>query len=202
MKNFVASNISPCSYVISNNGTRSATVFALRALDGMPQWTHDIVDPTYGGPAYGNGVLYVGDQAGNIVALDAASGVELWSTALPQRRGGGSPFTNVYQGVICADGCGKVCHSSSAEAMLDLSSQATAYKALVGVAARGDVCMSSGQMLVNPMNAMTSLFYTKLAAMPACGVSMPPGSTPTNSSITPAMRDAVRAWIAAGAPND
>jgi hypothetical protein len=76
-------------YVVSNNGTRSSTVFALRSEDGMQQWKHDITDPTFGGPAYGNGVLYVGDQAGNIYALAAADGGELWKTSVPQRRGGG-----------------------------------------------------------------------------------------------------------------
>jgi hypothetical protein len=246
-------------YVVSNNGTSSSTVFALNAKDGMPLWDHDITDPTFGGPAFGNGVLYVGDQAGNVVALNAADGKRLWMTRLPQGRGGGfslvdgalftgygfhfsesrreplmggllaytldgkvtvagpvntsdcvpntpvtaaPTFTNVYQGVICADGCAKICHGSSMEAGLNLESKAIAYQSLIQIAARGEACKASGQMLVNPMNPMTSLFYTKLAAMPACGVSMPPGSTPAMSTITPAMREAVRAWIAAGAPNN
>lgn len=246
-------------YVVSNNGTRSSTVFALRATDGMELWTHDLVNPTYGGPAYGNGVLYVGDMMGQVKALDAASGEELWSAAVPQLRGGGfslvggmlftgygmhfsesrqeplmggllayslggkvvvtaptttsdcvegtavtaaPTFTNVYQGVLCADGCAKVCHGSSAEAMLDISSKSLAYQALVGVTARGAGCAMSGGKLVVPNDPMGSVLYTKLAAMPSCGLSMPPGVTPANTSITPPMLEAVRAWIAAGAPND
>lgn len=246
-------------YVVSNNGTRNSTVFALRATDGMQQWTRDITDPTFGGPAYGNGVLYVGDQAGNIFALDAASGAELWETAVPTQRGGGfslvggmlftgygmhfsesrrepltggliayslngqvivtaptmtsdcvpgtavtaaPTFTNVYQGVLCADGCAKVCHGSSSDGMLDISTKALAYKALVGVAARGPACAGGGQTLVKPLDPMASVLYSKLAVTPLCGMAMPPGVTSVNTSITPAMLNAVRAWIAAGAPND
>jgi len=246
-------------YVVSNNGTRSSTVFALRTEDGMPQWNHDITDPTFGGPAYGNGVLYVGDQAGNIYALDAANGGELWTTSVPQRRGGGfslvdgmlltgygmhfsesrmepltgglvmyslagegmvtgpaatsdcvagttvtaaPTFTNVYQGVLCADGCAKVCHGTSADAMLNISTKALAYQALVGAAARGPACGASGQKLVEPMNPTASVLYLKLAATPSCGMAMPPGVTAANTPITAAMLSAVRAWIEAGAPND
>ena len=245
-------------FVVSNNGTRSSTVFALRSEDGMPKWKHDVTDPTFGGPAYANGVLYVGDQAGNIYALDAADGGELWKTAVSQRRGGGfslvdgmlftgygmhfsdsrmepltgglvmyslngqgmvtgpamtsdcvagtavtaaPTFSNVYQGVLCADGCAKVCHGSSADAMLDISTRALAYQALVG-AARGPACGASGLKLVEPMNPMASVLYLKLAAMPSCGMSMPPGVTAANTPITPAMLSAVRAWIEAGAPNN
>lgn len=246
-------------YVVSNNGTRSSTVFALRSEDGMQQWKHDITDPTFGGPAYANGVLYVGDQAGNIYALSATDGGELWKTSVPQRRGGGfslvdgmlftgygmhfsesrmepltgglvmyslngqgmvtgpamtsdcvagtavtaaATFSNVYQGVLCADGCAKVCHGSSADAMLNISTQALAYQALVGAAPRGPACGASGQKLVAPMDPMASVLYQKLAAMPSCGMAMPPGVTAANTSITPAMLSAVRAWIEAGAPND
>ena len=246
-------------FVVSNNGTRNSTVFALAVESGMPKWMHDITDPTFGGPAYGNGVLYVGDQGGNIFALDAASGSELWKAAVPQRRGGGfslaagmlftgygmhfsesrmeplmggligyslngqatvtgsattsdcvpgtavtsaATFTNVYQGVICADGCANVCHGSSDDAMLNISTKELAYKALVGVSARGPACGMSGQTLVTANDAMASVLYTKLAATPSCGMSMPPGVTQANTSITPAMLEAVRAWIAAGAPNN
>jgi polyvinyl alcohol dehydrogenase (cytochrome) len=247
-------------YVVSNNGTSNSTAFGLNAADGKIVWRHDVVDPTFGGPAYGNGVLFVGDQAGNILALDAKTGKELWKPArLPAGRGGGfslvdgmlftgygfhfsesrreplmggllaysldgmvtvmpgaptsdcipgtavtaaPTFTNVYQGVLCADGCAKVCHGSSAEAGLNIETKAGAYQTMVGMAARGDACKAGGQKLVDPMNPMTSVLYTKLAGTPACGLAMPPGSSAAMSTITPAMREAVRAWIAAGAPNN
>jgi polyvinyl alcohol dehydrogenase (cytochrome) len=247
-------------YVVSNNGTASSTAFALSAANmGEILWEENLTDPTFGGPAYGNGVLYVGDQAGNVWALNAMTGAKLWNTRLPQGRGGGfslvdgmlftgygfhfsesareplmggliafsrtgmiedigpgmmsdcipetavtsaATFTNVYQGVLCPIGCTKVCHSTSAEAGLNLEGKAVAYQSLVGVVARGPVCMPGGHTLVMPNNPMASLLHGKLAGMPACGVAMPPGVTAANTPVTPPMLDAVRAWIMAGAPNN
>jgi hypothetical protein len=111
-------------------------------------------------------------------------------------------FTNVYQGVLCPIGCTKVCHSTSAEAGLNLEGKAVAYQSLVGVAARGPVCMPGGHMLVMPSNPGASLLHGKLAGTPACGVAMPPGVTAANTPVTAPMLDAVRAWIMAGAPNN
>lgn len=246
-------------YVVSNNDTRSSTVFALQAADGKQKWKFNLTQPTFGGPAVGNGVLYVGDQAGNMWALDVATGSELWKRRLPQGRGGGfslvdgllvtgygfhfsesrqeplmggivafsttgmanmpegvdtsdcvpnsvvsaaPTFTNVYQGVLCAAGCTNVCHSTSGEAGLVLQGKATAYAALVNIAAKGDACKSGGHMLVTPGNPTSSLLHGKLALMPACGVAMPPTATAATTPITSAMLEAVRGWIQAGAPND
>lgn len=246
-------------YVVSNNGTSSSTAFALSVADGTSLWEVDLTDPTFGGPAVGNGVVYMGDQAGNVWALNAVSGAELWSQALPQGRGGGfsvvdgmlftgygfhfsesrrepltggligysltgeiipitpvnlsdcipstaltseATFTNVYQGVLCPIGCTKVCHSSSAEAGLNLDQKAIAYASLIGVGAKGPACAPGGHVLVVAGDPQASLLHGKLAAMPACGVSMPPLVTPANTPVTPAMLEAVRAWIAAGAPNN
>lgn len=247
-------------YVVSNNDTRSSTAFALAAADGTTLWEVDLTDPTFGGPAIGNGVLYVGDQAGNAWALNAASGDELWTTRLPQGRGGGfalvdgmlftgygfhfsesrmeplmgglvayslsgtitmpappasssdcmpeavltsaPTFSNVYQGVLCPSGCTKVCHSSSMEAGLRLDQRALAHQSMVGVAARGAACNTTGQLLVAAGDPTASLLYGKLAAMPACGVPMPPTATVGDTPITPAMLEVVRAWIAAGALDD
>jgi len=246
-------------YVVSNNGTASSTAFALSATDGEILWEEDLTDPTFGGPAIGNGVLYVGDQAGNAWALDAMTGDKLWTTRLPQGRGGGfslvdgmlftgygfhfsesrkepleggllaysltgtiapppgaatddciadtaltsaPTFTNVYQGVLCPSGCTKVCHSSSGEAGLQLHQKALAHQGLVGVAAKGPACSPGGHTLVVAGDPTMSLLYGKLALMPACGVSMPPAVTAANTPITAPMLDVVRAWIAAGAPNN
>ncbi|MEY4580296.1 MAG: hypothetical protein RL701_4999 [Pseudomonadota bacterium] len=247
-------------YVVSNNDTRNSTLFALAAKDGATLWEATLTDPTFGGPALGNGVLYVGDQAGNAWAFDAMQGKELWKTRFPQGRGGGfslvdgmlftgygfhfsesrqeplmgglmaysltgvidptpppvtesacdpnaaltsaATFTNVYQGVLCPSGCTKVCHSSSMEAGLRLDTKAFAYDGVVRVAAKGEACKTGGHVLVVPGDPMKSLLHGKLAATPACGVAMPPTVTAANTPITPAMLSAVRAWIAAGAPNN
>jgi polyvinyl alcohol dehydrogenase (cytochrome) len=245
-------------YVISNNGTRSSTAFALDAVTGVPKWDAPITDPTYGGPAVGNGVLYAGDQAGNVWALDIASGAELWSSNVPQGRGGGfslvdgmlftgygfhfsesrkepltgglmafsltgtipepemqmsdcmtdyalttaPTFTNVYQGVLCPIGCTKVCHSTSAEAGLRLEGRDFAFQGLVGVTAKGPACSPGGHVLVVPNDPAASLLHGKLAVTPMCGVSMPPLVTLETTPVTPAMLEVVRAWIAAGAPNN
>jgi polyvinyl alcohol dehydrogenase (cytochrome) len=246
-------------YVISNNDTISSTVFALDAKTNAEKWRVNLTQPTYGGPAIGNGVLYVGDQAGNMWALNAADGMKLWQRRLPQGRGGGfslvdgmlytgygfhfsesrrepltgglaafsttgsavltegtdttgcvpnttvtsaATFTNVYQGVLCPAGCTNVCHSTSGEAGLVLEGKAAAHKSLVNVAAKGEACKTGGHMLVVPGNPTASLLHGKLALMPACGVAMPPTATAATTPITPAMLEAVRAWIAAGAPDN
>jgi polyvinyl alcohol dehydrogenase (cytochrome) len=78
-------------YVISNQG--GSTVFALDAktgnMGGMPLWTSPLSSSTFGGPAYANGVVFVGDQAGNMRGLDAQNGMQLWSARAPAGRGGG-----------------------------------------------------------------------------------------------------------------
>jgi polyvinyl alcohol dehydrogenase (cytochrome) len=76
-------------YVISNNDTASSTLFALNAADGEELWNARLTDPTFGGPAVGNGVVYAGDQAGNVWAFNTMTGAKLWETRVPQGRGGG-----------------------------------------------------------------------------------------------------------------
>lgn len=246
-------------YVVSNNGYTDSTVFALNAADGETLWTHDLPSTTFGGPALGNGVLFVGDQQGHISALEVTSGGELWTARLPQGRGGGfalvdgmlfsgygfhfsesarepllggltayslsgtivdpiaptdvsdcdadwipsaePTFTNVYQSVICATGCG-FCHGRNGQdSQLDLHPKADAYLALVDAAARGKACDGGGHVLVRPGDPDGSLLYQKIAAMPACGDAMPPGDQ-NNSPVTAAMIARVRAWISAGAADD
>ncbi|HMI93803.1 MAG TPA: PQQ-binding-like beta-propeller repeat protein, partial [Polyangiales bacterium] len=244
-------------YVISNNNTSNATVFALKAMNGDILWEEDLTDPSFGAPTIANGVLYVGDQAGNMWARDAMSGVELWKARAPQGRGGGfsvvdgmvftgygfhfsesrreplmggvigfstsgtvmlepggpmsdcipntavtsaATFTNVYQGVLCPLGCTKVCHSTSAEAGLNLEGKMVAYTSMVGVAAKGEACKPGGHVLVVQNNPTASVLHGKLTSTPQCGVVMPPGAS--MSPVSPAQLDAVRAWIMAGAPNN
>jgi polyvinyl alcohol dehydrogenase (cytochrome) len=244
-------------YVISNNNTSNATVFALKAMDGAILWEEDLTDPAFGAPTIANGVLYVGDQAGNMWARDAASGMQLWTARAPQGRGGGfsvvdgmvftgygfhfsesrreplmggllafstsgtvilepgapvsdcvpntqvtnaATFTNVYQGVLCPLGCTKVCHSTSAEAGLNLEGKMVAYTSMVDVAAKGDACKDRGHVLVVKNNPTASVLHGKLTSTPQCGVVMPPGAA--MSPVTPAQLEAVRLWIAAGAPNN
>ncbi len=246
-------------YVVSNNGTSSSTTFALSAANGSELWTYDLIDPTFGGPALGNGVLYVGDQAGNVAALDTSNGAELWTAQLPQGRGGGfslvdgmlftgygfhfsesrreplmggliafsrgggieipeqmktddclpgtplgaePTFTNVYQGVLCPSGCTKVCHTTSMEGTLRIDFKDIAYQSLVGVVAKGAGCANSGHVLVQPNDPAASVLHGKLALTPQCGLAMPPGATAATTTVTPAMLEVVRGWIAAGAPNN
>jgi hypothetical protein len=246
-------------YVISNNDTRSSTAFALDAASGDILWERDLIDPTFGGPALGNGVLYVGDQAGNVYALDASTGTKVWEDKLPAGKGGGfslvdgmlftgygfhfsesrrepltggliaysrtgmvevpdamktddcipgtaltsaPTFSNVYQGVLCPSGCTKVCHTSSMEGALQIDFRDVAHRNLVGVAAKGAACAPTGGVLVQPSNPAASVLHGKLAAMPSCGLAMPPGVSTETTTITPAMLEVVRAWITAGAPND
>lgn len=81
----------------------------------------------------------------------------------------------------------------------DLSSQSSAYKALVGVKASGPSCGSSGETRVVAGNASQSLLFQKVSeANPPCGSQMPFGGPPLSS----AQMTLIEEWINAGALND
>ena len=124
-------------------------------------------------------------------------------------------FTNVYANVIGAR-CAS-CHRPNATTgvsagNLDMSTQATAYGNLVGVAAAGTGAGTSGITCVAAMltrvvagNSAQSLLYNKVASKLAgvlapCGSPMPlpAGAAP----LTQAQVDLIAAWIAGGALND
>jgi 3D (Asp-Asp-Asp) domain-containing protein len=79
---------------------------------------------------------------------------------------------------------------------LDLSSQATAFTNLVGVAATGTSCNGMGTRVV-ASDADMSLLYTKVTT-PTCGSKMPLGETP----LTSTQADDIKGWINAGAMNN
>jgi hypothetical protein len=110
-------------------------------------------------------------------------------------------FSDVYQGVLCPLGCTKLCHASAAEGGLNLEGKAMAYRGVVSVAAQGPPCTGQGTLVV-PGDPTASLLHSKLTTTPACGAPMPPGGSASSTPVTPAMLEAVRGWIAAGAPND
>lgn len=111
-------------------------------------------------------------------------------------------WPSIYQ-MIIAPSC-TACHdaANSYGSNLDLSSQQTAYDALVGasgtgVTAMGPSCGTTGEKLVDPGSPNTSLLYTKVVGTQDCGLSMPYGTTlPSN------LTDVIAMWIQNGAlPN-
>ena len=96
--------------------------------------------------------------------------------------------------------CGSVCHGPNGPdeleaSQLDLSTQAGAYAALVGTAAAGVSCMSTGTLRVAPGDPDASLIVQKLDPQPGlCGDPMPPGEAPPAELLT-----TIREWILAGA---
>jgi len=107
-------------------------------------------------------------------------------------------FAKVYTDIIspiCV-----VCHNPAGVGVsvgkLDMSSQATAFSNLVGVAAAGAGCSGMGTRVVAG-NAGSSILYQKVTA-PTCGSQMPLNGTP----LTPDQADEIKGWISAGAMND
>jgi hypothetical protein len=113
------------------------------------------------------------------VASDAGAG---GAAAMDGGDSGSVPtFTQVYTTVLTANGC-TTCHAGATPSgELDMSSQATAYADLVGVAATtpsGETPACSGDRVVAG-SASTSLLYLKVSeATPPCGAQMPFGEWP------------------------
>lgn len=116
---------------------------------------------------------------------------------------GSATFSAIYTEIIVAKGCtGPLCHAGPGGG-LTLSQQAAAYTALVDVGAQGVTlnpphCRDSGLKRVAPGAPDQSLLLLKVAGTPPCGQPMPPN--PPLLDATDVQR--IRAWIAAGAPND
>jgi hypothetical protein len=100
-------------------------------------------------------------------------------------------FTEVYAKVLTS--CTS-CHAGFIGQIdgLDMSTQATAYKNMVGVTAS-----RCGGKLVVPKNAATSVLYEKVTK-PSCGSLMPQNAPP----LSQAQLDLVKNWIDEGALND
>jgi hypothetical protein len=102
-------------------------------------------------------------------------------------------FTTIYTSIL-AMRCGP-CHTGGGmpQGDLDMSTQATAYGELVGVAALCGI----GNTLVIPRDATRSLLWRKVAAVDLCGDVMPRMS----SRLTTAQIRQIEQWINAGALN-
>jgi hypothetical protein len=123
-------------------------------------------------------------------------------------------FTEVYTNVIVRDGkCATTaCHAPGSESIgqfLDMSTQANAYKNLVGVKAGGSsgiatsLCSSSGLTRVVPGSPSKSLLYLKISeSAPPCGVEMPDYCPRLEPCLSAADQAEVEAWIMGGALND
>jgi hypothetical protein len=112
-----------------------------------------------------------------------------------------STFTQVYSNIIspiCV-----TCHNPQGIGFtmgkLDMSTQATAFKDLVGVEAMGISCGGMGTRVVAG-NAANSIMFEKIdPGTPApCGSKMPLGLPP----LSAAQANEIESWINAGAKND
>ena len=111
---------------------------------------------------------------------------------------GNASFTAIYDEIFVGQGCnGPFCHGANA-GELSLTTKEGAYQALVGVAAAGDPCATSGLLRVDPGNLAGSLLWEKVATrLPLCGDPMPIAAALPNEDI-----EQIRRWIERGAPND
>lgn len=97
------------------------------------------------------------------------------------------------------------CHGSAAtQGGLDLSTKQTAYDAMVGVEAggAGSMCGGSGLMIVQSGNPDQSLLVGKLEEKAGMGDVCGAGMPSTGDPLTREQINAVRSWIANGAPNN
>jgi hypothetical protein len=138
------------------------------------------------------------DAVGNVV--DAVANVHD-SGAVKEAAAAAATFTQVYQNIIspiCVQ-----CHNPQGIGVslghLDMSTQAAAFKDLVGVEAMGSACGGMGTRVV-ASNAANSILFKKVdPAQPApCGSKMPLGLTP----LTEAQTAEIESWINGGALND
>lgn len=144
--------------------------------------------------------------ASTAAALTGCSSSNSGPSGSTQNDGGGSgstpTFTEVYSQIISNSSVGCLnCHVPGqigvTDGTLDMSSQATAYTNLVGVAAGGSGCKGDGTRVVAG-DAATSLLYMKVAGTQTCGSRMPLDGTPLSQAQITEIQD----WIAGGALND
>ena len=105
--------------------------------------------------------------------------------------GGELTFRAVYESIL-ASRCAP-CHTQRAFGGLGMPNAAAAFDALVGVGAATSACAGSERVV--PGDPAASVLYRKLSGEDLCGSPMPPGAPLTSSEV-----DAVRVWIASGAP--
>lgn len=91
---YIASNIGNPD---NNAPTSTATVLALDVDNGDVLWRTDLDGAVFAPVSATPGLVYVGTTAGNLHVLDAATGVGLWSMAVPDQVGAGA---SVVDGVV------------------------------------------------------------------------------------------------------
>jgi len=74
------------------------SVIALNVADGSVAWSVQPTGRIVGSPAIANGVLYIGTESGYFVALDPATGTQLWRTIFARQTIFDSPV--VSNGVV------------------------------------------------------------------------------------------------------
>ena len=99
-------------------------------------------------------------------------------------------------GMVC-----KACHTSGPDNNFLSGDACAMYNALVGKTAVSTGCGTSGLTVVVAGKPDDSLFWKKLNASPAppCGATMPFGAPMPLAATNPAVAEAIRMWIAAGA---
>jgi hypothetical protein len=136
-----------------------------------------------------------------LLALAAAC-----ASSSPGSSSGAAPtFTTLYTTIISKQEGARLacieCHNPPPgffDGSLDMSTQAKAYANLVGVAAAGPKCGTSGQKRVVAGNSGASLLFHKVQGTQTCGDRMPLGGP----YITDAEVAMFQAWIDAGAQNN
>ncbi|MGE0790874.1 MAG: hypothetical protein AB7S26_34690 [Sandaracinaceae bacterium] len=104
-------------------------------------------------------------------------------------------WASVFADLLRRRGCaGALCHGGT-DAGFRVTDSAGTYAALVGVDASGDECGGMGRLVV-PSDPDASLLLEKLQDNPRCGDRMPQSGIPLRAEDL----DAVRTWIADGAP--
>lgn len=91
---YIASNIGNPD---NNAPTSTSTVLALDIDNGDVLWRTDLDGAVFAPVSATPGLVYVGTTAGNLHVLDAATGVGLWSMAVPDQVGAGA---SVVDGVV------------------------------------------------------------------------------------------------------
>ncbi|MET0389611.1 MAG: hypothetical protein ABW321_26800 [Polyangiales bacterium] len=104
----------------------------------------------------------------------------------------GDTFQDVYDSALAS--CGTSCHAPGGTySLLDLSTPAVAYAAIVGKPGPG-TCAGAGPLVVAG-DCQSSTLYKKLLPSPPCGAQMPLGMPVLQSGVV----DALCKWIDAGA---
>jgi hypothetical protein len=154
---------------------------------------------TTGGGTTGGGTT--GGVSGAPAANAGAGGAPAAGSGGAGSPAGSAPsFTELYNTSLAS--CKNViCHGGATDGPgvgLNMQTRDDAYKTLVGIMAsdNGD-CAGSGLLRVVPSDPDASLLMMKITRQPPCGGQMPPGG-----SLIAEQTDPVRAWIAAGAPDN